>query len=175
MPTLPGFDDAIRRRVRLIPCGAGVPDGEQVKKLGEKLAAEDGEAILASMVWGAVTYFAEGELRPDEVELATAEYESEQNTVQLFWEACCQQVPNFSLNGGAPLATTQAQSRIEYLAFCQDMRLTAETSHPFHRKFRAMPGVQWDEKNKRYLGLMISRGSSDSYQRGDIHRTWNGE
>lgn len=176
MPTIPGFDAAIRRRARVIPCGDPIPDALQEKKLGERLAREEAEGILAFLVAGAMDYFAGGEHKPAECELATATYEQEQNTVWMFWETCCQQIPGYvNPNGHAPVATTQAQTRIEYLAFCKDMKLAYESSHPFHEKFRALPGIIWDDKSKRYLGLTIVRRESPLGDHGDIYKTWKGE
>jgi putative DNA primase/helicase len=158
MPTLPGFDDAIRRRVRLIPCGAGVPEGEQIKKLGELLAATEAEAILASLVAGCVDYFAGGEQRPAEVDLASAEYEAEQDTVATFRSDCVQDLPGWQMNGSGRAEVSQADMYRAYVAWCQETRTSGLGKHPFNRKFESMPGIWYDPGRKRYLDVALVPG-----------------
>jgi P4 family phage/plasmid primase-like protien len=152
MPTMSGFDDAIRRRVRAIPCGATVPPEQRVDRLGEKLAAAEGEAILAMLIWGACAYLAAGEQCPPEVELATAEYEAEQDTAASFRAECCMDVPQW--NGQMP-EVSQAEMRREYVAWCAATRTPMLPKHAFNKRFSQLPGVSWDLHNKRYRGIQI--------------------
>lgn len=167
MPTLIGFDDAIRRRLRAIPCGSTIPPEQRIKKLGEKLAETEGQAILASLIEGCYQYFQDGEQCPVEVELATAEYEAEQDTAALFRSECCMDVPQMFGTSRAPVAVAQAALRQEYVAWCQAQRISPLPVQAFGKAFRDLPGISWDKANKRYLGLSITsnysagRGSSD--------------
>jgi P4 family phage/plasmid primase-like protien len=154
MPTLPGFDDAIRRRVRLIPCGTTIPEAERIKKLGELLAATEGEAILASLVSGCMDYFAHGEQRPAEVELATAEYEAQQKTEAAFREECTTTIPMGGWNG--QVWATRPQIWVEYVAWCRETRSPLLPKHTFFKMFAQLPGILWDDNQRRYPGLMIT-------------------
>lgn len=163
MPTLTGFDDAIRRRLRMIPCGSTIPAEYRIKGLAQQLAETEGEAILASLVWGAQLYLAEGECCPPEVELATAEYEGEQNTAAAFREECCQDVPESMWNGGPVAVKTSAVWR-EYVAWCSETRTRMLPKHAFGKAFRDLPGIRFDGNQKRYVGLMLISGYSKDRQ-----------
>lgn len=154
LPTVTGFDDAIRRRLRAIPCGTTIPKDQQIKGLADRLAATESEAILACLIWGAHTYLMEGEQCPVEVQLATTEYESEQNTAARFREECCQDVPAY-LNGGHPQATLMSEIRKEYVSWCQATRTPMLPNHAFGKAFRELPGIQYDPNQKRCLGLIL--------------------
>lgn len=165
LPTLTGFDDAIRRRMRAIPCGKTIPEDERETGLAKRLAREEGSAILSSLIWGAWLYLNEGEQCPVEVHLATAEYEAEQNTAQAFHDECCSQVPD---NLGGPGGLTKARNSEvwkEYVAWCRETRTRPLGKVAFGNQFRALPGVRYDKVQNWYPGLVIltryARNSQD--------------
>jgi len=163
MPTISGFDGAIKRRVRAVPCGSTIDEGAQEKKIAERLARDEGEAILASLVWGAMDYFANGESRPAEVELATAQYEAEQNTAAAFREECTMAVPDWNGDGHASWPT-MAEIRKEYVAWCEATRTSCMPKHAFNTAFRALPGIEYQESSRRFLHLTVIQ----SYIRGKV-------
>jgi putative DNA primase/helicase len=156
MPTLTGFDAAIRRRLRAIPCGSTIESGDVIKNLGRMLAATEAEAILACLVAGCMEYLASGERCPAEVELATAEYESEQNTAAAFRGECTMDVPwTWGATGQQGSAVSYADMRKEYVAWCQATRTTGLPKQAFNSAFRVLPGIQPDDNQKRYVGIVL--------------------
>jgi len=93
-PLIRGSDDGIWRRIRLVPFRVRIPDGEQDKKLPEKLRAE-APGILSWLVQGAQEYLRDGLSEPEEVKEATASYRSESDLVGEFIAARCQTGPEF--------------------------------------------------------------------------------
>ena len=171
MPTLTGFDDAIRRRLRAIPCGSTIPEKDRRTGLAQRLAREEGPQILASLIWGAWLYLEEGEQKPDEVERATVEYESEQNTARSFYEECCQSVP---VNLGGPGGMTKTRnSEIwkEYVAWCKETRTRMLGKIAFGNQFRDLPEVNYDKAQNWYPGLiLVSSYSRNGQDRSSWHQ-----
>jgi putative DNA primase/helicase len=87
-PEVRGTDNAIWRRIRLIPFTDTIPPDEQDKKLPEKLRAEL-RGILAWAVEGCLEWQLDGLRAPVEVRQATGEYRSEMDVVGAFLNECC--------------------------------------------------------------------------------------
>ena len=87
-PTLRAVDEAIRRRLHLIPFTVTIPPDERDDRLSEKLRAE-WSGILAWMIEGAVEWGLTGLRPPEAVRAATDEYlEAEDALGQWIAEAC---------------------------------------------------------------------------------------
>lgn len=83
-------DEALWRRIRLIPFTVTFPPDKQDKALPEKLKAE-AEGILAWAVEGALLWQKEGLESPEDVRMATEEYRHEQDSLGRFLaEECIQ-------------------------------------------------------------------------------------
>ena len=87
-PEIRGTDNAIWRRIRLIPFTETIPPEEQDKKLPEKLRAEL-SGILAWAVQGCLEWQREGLEAPDEVRKATGRYRAEMDVIGAFVRECC--------------------------------------------------------------------------------------
>ncbi len=87
-PVIRGTDDAIWRRIHLIPFTVQIPEERQDKELSEKLKKEL-QGILTWAVMGCAEYQHEGLKPPDEVKLATSEYKEEMDTIGAFLADCC--------------------------------------------------------------------------------------
>lgn len=98
-PTVKGTDEAIWRRIRLIPFTVTIPEGERDPKLAAKLRAEL-PGILAWAVRGCLEWQAEGLGTPDEVRAATEQYRAEQDVLAAFLEECCVQKPEAEAGAG---------------------------------------------------------------------------
>ena len=72
-PGLRSVDEAIRRRLHLVPFSVTIPPEERDQELAEKLKAE-WPGILAWMIQGCLEWQAKGLRRPDAVQEATAAY-----------------------------------------------------------------------------------------------------
>jgi len=91
-PIIRGCDHAIWRRIKLLPFTVTIPEAEKDKGLLARLVCEL-PGILAWGVRGCEEWRSVGLCEPEEVRRATAEYQSEQNTVQGFLSACCVLLP----------------------------------------------------------------------------------
>ena len=87
-PEVKGTDNAIWRRIRLIPFTETIPPDEQDKKLPEKLRAEL-PGILAWAVEGCLEWQLDGLQAPKEVRQATGQYRSEMDVIGAFLSECC--------------------------------------------------------------------------------------
>jgi putative DNA primase/helicase len=81
---------AFWRRIRLLPFLHVVPPEERDPELEDKLVNEEGPAILAWLIQGAVDYFRDGLAEPESVRAATSEYEGQQDTISRFVEEMCE-------------------------------------------------------------------------------------
>jgi putative DNA primase/helicase len=87
-PEVRGTDNAIWRRIRLIPFTETIRSDEQDKKLPEKLRAEL-PGIIAWGVEGCLEWQLDGLQAPEEVRQATGEYRSEMDVIGAFLNECC--------------------------------------------------------------------------------------
>lgn len=87
-PNFDANDQALFRRIRLIPFMVTFPPEMQDKALHEKLKAE-AEGILAWAVEGALLWQKEGLESPEEVRIATEGYRNEQDSLGRFLEEEC--------------------------------------------------------------------------------------
>ncbi len=90
-PVIRGTDQAIWRRIRLVPFQVAIPDKEQDKGFPGKLRDEL-PGILAWCVQGCLDWQRDGLDCPDEVKAATADYREEQDILGAFLEECTVQV-----------------------------------------------------------------------------------
>lgn len=88
-PEIRGTDNAIWRRIRLIPWTVTVPPAERDHKLAEKLRVEL-PGILVWMVSGCLEWRRDGLRAPDEVKRATVEYRAEMDVLAGFLADCCE-------------------------------------------------------------------------------------
>lgn len=166
LPTLPGFDDAIRRRLRCIPCGDTIPKQQRIKGLGKMLAKTEGEAILATLVSGCMEYLRDGmEQCPVEIELATAQYEADQDTAARFRDECTVDVPwVWGAAGQQNHAVRKADLYREYVAWGRKTRVSTLGIVAFNKAFGRLPGIQNDENQKRWVGIMVTSNHRNDYQ-----------
>ena len=90
----PGFasvDEAIRRRMLLIPCLVTIPEAQRDPDLAAKLKAEAG-GILRWMVEGAVLWHRNGLQVPASVRAATDEYLVSEDVIERWIADCCERV-----------------------------------------------------------------------------------
>jgi putative DNA primase/helicase len=87
-PGLRSVDEAIRRRLHLIPFTVTIPAAERDDKLADKLRNE-WPGILAWMIKGCVEWQKTGLQPPDSVKAATATYLEAQDSVAAWLDECC--------------------------------------------------------------------------------------
>lgn len=88
-PRIRGTDNAIWRRIRLIPFGVTIPEEEQNKDLARRLATEL-PGILNWAIEGCLAWQREGLSAPAEVKEATQNYRGEMDHLTAFLEDCCE-------------------------------------------------------------------------------------
>ena len=93
-PQLRNVDEAMRRRLHLVPFEVQIPEHERDSQLGERLKAE-WPGILEWMIEGAVEWGMEGLNPPERVRAATAEYLSAEDAMALWIEDRCLEGPDF--------------------------------------------------------------------------------
>jgi putative DNA primase/helicase len=87
-PEIRGTDNAIWRRIRLVPWTVAIPPAERDRKLPERLRSEL-PGILSWIVRGCLEWHRVGLRAPDEVRRATIEYRAEMDVLAGFLEECC--------------------------------------------------------------------------------------
>jgi len=92
-PQLRNVDEAMRRRLLLIPFNRTFGPEERDKDLGDKLKAE-WPGILQWAVEGCVAYLADGLRPPEAVRVATEAYFRTQDALGTWVEECCDVGPN---------------------------------------------------------------------------------
>ncbi len=92
-PRLRTMDEAIRRRLHLIPFNVTTPKAERDPDLPEKLKAE-WPGILAWAIDGAVEWYANGLQPPTVVTDATLEYLAGEDLIAVWIEDRCYQEPD---------------------------------------------------------------------------------
>jgi putative DNA primase/helicase len=87
-PSLRGVDEAIRRRLHLIPFTVTIPEQDRDEQLREKLAAEY-PGILAWALQGCRDWLTQGLKPPEAVREATDSYLAEEDTIGRWLEERC--------------------------------------------------------------------------------------
>ena len=100
-PSLRSVDEAIRRRLHLIPFSVTIPNEERDPLLSEKLR-EEWPGILARMIEGCRKWQATGLQVPDIVRSATKSYLVTEDAVGSWIDDCCDRDPQ-SRNLNTPL------------------------------------------------------------------------
>lgn len=124
-PEVRGTDNAIWRRIRLIPFTETIPPAEQDKKLPTRLRNEL-PGILAWAVEGCLEWQQEGLTAPDEVRRATGAYRSEMDVIGAFLRDECE-------IGRGYKATLKAVYE-RYEEWCEEGGERAETKRKFNAR-----------------------------------------
>jgi putative DNA primase/helicase len=99
LPVIRGVDDAIWRRLRVVPFDVSIPIDDQDEHLTDKLKTE-AAGIFGWLVRGCLDWERDGLGEPAEVLAATAEYRKEMDTVGEFIDDCCTSGPAFQVKAG---------------------------------------------------------------------------
>ena len=94
-PGLRGVDEAIRRRMNLIPFSVTIPEEERDEKLPDKLR-DEWPGILQWMIDGCTEWQGEGLARPEAVRRATDAYLAAEDAIALWLAEACTTRPNDS-------------------------------------------------------------------------------
>ncbi len=151
-PEIRGTDNAIWRRIRLIPWSVAIPPAERDRKLPEKLRAELA-GVLAWAVQGSLEWQREGLGESEEVRAATAEYRAEQDVLAAFIEERCVIAPNASAPA-TPLYHV-------YKAWCEETGERVETQKRFGMRLTER-GFEREKAGVYYwLGIGLRHDGND--------------
>jgi P4 family phage/plasmid primase-like protien len=126
-PEVRGTDNAIWRRIRLIPFTETIPPAEQDKKLPERLRDEL-PGILAWTVEGCLEWQREGLTAPDEVRKATGAYRSEMDVIGAFLRDECEVGKDYS--------ATFKEVFTRYEEWCEEAGEKPETRRKFNARLK---------------------------------------
>jgi P4 family phage/plasmid primase-like protien len=139
------------RRVRLIPFLYEVPEADRIEGLAAKLVADEGPAILAWVVRGAIKVIESGLPTPASVVDATTEYAEDEDHVGQFIEACCLKVaPQFH--------TASGDVYQRYSQWCKANGFAAKSSIVFGRELSGRGYTLGKSNGKRtWRGIKLDR------------------
>jgi P4 family phage/plasmid primase-like protien len=127
-PRLGSVDEAIRRRLLLVPFTVQIPAGERDKDLADKLKAE-WPAILRWMLDGCLEWQRIGLAPPKIVLDATEDYFAEQDTLQQWLDECTE-------DGGEPAFTRTADLFASWKSWCEPRNLRPGSEKTFSETLR---------------------------------------
>ncbi len=152
-PHVDGGDDAIRRRVLLVPFEESFA-GREDRQLGERLAAERG-GILAWAVRGAVDWYRHGLQPPRRVLKATRDYLADEDVLGAYLGDCCQP-------GGQAAV---GEIRAAYEAWCARHGETPLSGKAFGQALARRPGIEArrNGRGRFYDGVsVVTHDASDA-------------
>ena len=146
-PQVRGTDNAIWRRLRLVPFTETIPPVEQDRNLPEKLRAEL-PGILAWAIEGCLEWRREGLQAPQEVRQATGAYRAEMDVLGAFLRECCEL--------GAEHNEAAKDLYAAYRRWCEE-------------------GGERPENQRKFGSRLTDRGSFERYRGGsDGGHRWRG-
>jgi putative DNA primase/helicase len=147
MPSLAGFDDAIRRRMIVIPGGPGVAVPNPV--IDREILAAEREGILALLAQSCAAYFRDGLKMPAQVQVTTDAYAAECDTVTQFLAECCDPAP--SLNGHVPPHVMMSTAWRQYREWAGGGARLGRSA--FYAALASQPGVARNDVSRRFEGI----------------------
>ena len=88
LPRVRGTDEAIWRRLRVVPFTVTIPPPDRIPDFGKLLAELHGQAILTWLVNGAVEYYKHGLNEAEQVRQATFDYRQSEDVFAHFLDEC---------------------------------------------------------------------------------------
>lgn len=151
-PDIPGTDEGIWRRMKLVPWNAHVADAERDESLPAKLRAE-AAGVFNRLVQGMLDWLANGLTEPEAVREATAQYREDSDPLARFLKLCTEMDP---------------QSRVQssklhevFVAWCKAAGEKDWTQKGFSKAMtdkgftkKASDGMQW-------LGMRLVKSAAD--------------
>jgi putative DNA primase/helicase len=159
-PVVQGTDHAIWRRVCLLPFTVTIPQGEQDKRLAEKLKGEL-PGILHWALEGCLAWQKEGLESPSAVQQVTKKYREEMDVIAAFFEQCCVMGPQQRVRAGAVYAA--------YEAWCKDMGETPISRKALAGTFKER-GLQSDHDRNGTLwcGIALRNDEPEPHGGGEV-------
>lgn len=151
-PDIPGTDEGIWRRMKLVPWNAHVKDGERDERLPFKLR-DEAAGVLNHIVRGLLDWLANGLVEPDAVREATQQYREDSDPLARFLKLCTAQDPQGRIQSSRLYEV--------FLGWCKAAGEKEWTQKGFSKAMldkgftkKASDGMQW-------LGIRLIREASD--------------
>lgn len=152
-PKASSSDDALWRRVQMIPFNVTIPKEEQNKRLTEELFDTEKEGILLWLLEGARLWKRDGLGSVEAVEQATHDYREHSDSVALFIDSECELDEKAEVGSGSLYAA--------YKDWCNDSNEKAVSSNVFKEKLTRLGlEVKRKEKGMVWVGLRLPHGAS---------------
>lgn len=150
-PRVDAGGESFWRRLRLLPFTRIVPKEQRIEGLAEQLIAEEGPAILAWIVQGAVDMLEHGLAEPDAVMAATAAYAEEEDALARFVQDRCH------LGGGHLVKIDTKDVRAAYERWCGEEGERPITPQVFGRELRSRFAIETKRSHGRrfYTGVTL--------------------
>jgi P4 family phage/plasmid primase-like protien len=147
-PRLRSVDEAIRRRMNIIPFVLTIPEGERDLKLADKLKTE-WDAILGWMIEGCLEWQRDGLNPPDAVKLATEEYLFTQDKLGRWLDERCML--------GANESATVTSAYDDYSMWCQSNGEKPAGKNNFSQELCERHGIEPTRhtKHRGYSGFSL--------------------
>lgn len=152
-PKVESGGNSFWRRLRLIPFTRIIPETERIDNLQQRLVDEEGPAILAWLITGAVLYNRHGLNEPDSVKAATSTYRHEEDHLARFIEDTC------IVGGGDHARVDTAELRRIYDTWCRSENEHELNGTAFGRQLKQKFDVEVVRSRGRryYTGLMLQQ------------------
>jgi putative DNA primase/helicase len=143
-PHVPAGDDALWRRLKVVPFTVTVPEENRIPGLAEKLLREEAPGILNWAVAGCHTWQMNGLQDPPEVAAAVDEYRSSEDVVKNFLAECCVRDPTAQV--------LRKQTYGKYVDWSKENMLHPMTKDRFGKELVRL-GVKKDAGDRFWLGI----------------------
>lgn len=151
-PDIPGTDEGIWRRMKLVPWNAHVADADRDEALPHKLRAE-ASGVFNRIVAGLLDWLANGLVEPEDVREATAQYREDSDPLARFLTMCTENDPQSRVQSSKLHEVFVAWCRVAgEREWSQKGFSKAMLDKGFTKK--ASDGMQW-------IGMRLIRSASD--------------
>ena len=143
-PHVPAGDDALWRRLKVVPFTATVPEDRRIPGLAEKLLKEEGPGILNWAISGYCDWRRCGLKEPLEVTAAINEYRTSEDIVANFLTDC------YERTNGARSAAKEVFS--DFRSHCERNSIKPFSKTKFTQELQRL-GIALDDGRRFYLGI----------------------
>ena len=152
MPAMPAFDEALRRRVAVVPVSGPPLEEHEIRAgLAEEILASESPAILASLVAACRHVVQAGTRPPVSALVATDEYRDSQNTVSEFLADMCVMRPGPYPARSVPPHIKRKDAWERYRDWKKGS--SGLLKGQFFSALKAEPGITWNPGSVRFEGL----------------------
>ncbi len=143
-PHVPAGDDALWRRLKVLPFNATVPEEKRIPGLAEKLLKEESAGILNWALAGFCNWQRDGLQEPREISAAVADYRTSEDVVGNFLAECYDRLPE----ARSPAKECFANFR----SWCEENSVKPFSKTKFTRELHRL-GIGLDDGRRFYLSI----------------------